>query len=78
MQHNNSFSDGAGNWIAFLFGAAFNLATHMIDSGPASYIVHAIAGGIICLGFKMVGDLLTPLINRLGVRFTRWLEGKLF
>ena len=78
MQSNHAFNDSAGNWIAFLFGATFNLVTHMIDSGPASYLVHAIAGGIICLMFKMVGDLFTPLVQRLGIRIMRWLEGKLF
>lgn len=78
MQSNNAFYDSTGNWIAFLFGATFNLVTHMLDSGPASYLVHAIAGGIICLIFKMAGDLFTPLVNRIGVRITRWLEGKIF
>ena len=78
MQNNHAFNDSAGNWIAFLFGATFNLVTHMLDSGPASYLVHAIAGGIICLLFKLVGDLFTPLVQRLGVRITRWLEGKMF
>ena len=78
MQHNHSFNDSAGNWIAFLFGATFNIVTHMLDSGPTSYLVHAIAGGIICLLFKLIGDLFTPLVHRLGHRITRWLEGKMF
>ena len=59
----------------YLFGATFNVVTHVIESGPASYIVHAIAGGIICLIFKLIGDLFTPVVRRIGVRITRWLEG---
>lgn len=78
MQTHNTFYDSSGNWIAFLFGATFNIVTHMIESGPASYLVHAIAGGIVCLGFKLLGDLFTPLVHRLGVRISRWLEGKMF
>lgn len=78
MQSHNTFYDSSGNWIAFLFGATFNIVTHMIESGPASYLVHAIAGGIVCLGFKLLGDLFTPLVHRLGVRISRWLEGKMF
>ena len=78
MHSNHSFNDSAGNWIAFLFGATFNIVTHMLDSGPTSYLVHAIAGGIICLLFKLIGDLFTPLVHRLGHRITRWLEGKMF
>jgi CDP-diglyceride synthetase len=78
MQNNHTFNDSAGNWIAFVFGATFNLVTHTLDSGPASYLVHAIAGGIICLLFKLIGDLFTPLVQRLGLRITRWLEGKMF
>ncbi|MEJ1237920.1 hypothetical protein WBG78_07325 [Chryseolinea sp. T2] len=74
MQYNYHSHDSAGNWIAFLFGATFNIVTHVIDSGPASYLVHAIAGGIICLIFKMIGDLFAPVVRRLGVRFSQWLE----
>ena len=74
MQHNYHSHDSAGNWIAFLFGATFNIVTHVIDSGPASYLVHAIAGGIICLVFKMIGDLFAPVVKRLGVHFSQWLE----
>ena len=77
MQHNYHSHDSSGNWIAFLFGATFNVVTHVIDSGPTSYVVHAIAGGIICLIFKMIGDLLTPVVRRLGVRISRWLESGL-
>ena len=74
MQLNLHPNDSAGNWIAFLFGATFNIAAHAIDPSPAGYIVHAIAGGIFCLMFKMLGDLFTPLVRRMGQRLTRWLE----
>lgn len=77
MQNNFHIHDSAGNWIAFLFGATFNVVTHAIDSGPLSYVVHAIAGGIICLMFKMIGDLFTPLVRALGARLSRWLESKI-
>lgn len=76
MQLNYSHNSG-GNWIAFLFGATFNMVAHALDSGPASYLIHAIAGGIICLILKMIGDLFTPLIHRLGHRILRWLENKM-
>ena len=77
MHSNHSFHDSAGNWIAFLFGATFNIVTHIIDSGPASYIIHAIAGGIICLMFKLIGDLFTPMVLRIGRRLSQWLENKI-
>lgn len=77
MQHNYQPHDSMGNWIAFLFGATFNIVTHVIESGPGSYFVHAMAGGIICLMFKMVGDLFAPLVRRIGFRITRWLEEKI-
>jgi hypothetical protein len=75
MQNNHHHIDSAGNWIAFLFGATFNIVAHLFDSGPASFLVHAIAGGIICLLFKLVGDLFTPLVHRIGHRLSRWIEG---
>ncbi len=75
MENNFHFFDSAGNWIAFLFGVTFNIVTHVIESGPASYFIHAVAGGIICLLFKMLGDLFTPLIHRFGHRLTRWIDG---
>jgi len=50
-----------GNWFAFLFGAVFNLMARIDLSFFGEYILQAIAGGIICLGFKIVGDILSPL-----------------
>ena len=77
MQHNYHSHDSMGNWIAFLFGATFNIVTHVIETGPTSYFIHAIAGGIICLMFKMIGDLFAPLVRRIGFRITRWIEEKI-
>jgi hypothetical protein len=54
-------SAGGGNWIAFLFGAAFNLMARIDLSFMMDYILQAVVGGIICLGFKIVGDILSPL-----------------
>ncbi|MGC3944815.1 MAG: hypothetical protein QM762_09900 [Chryseolinea sp.] len=77
MQHNYHSHDSGGNWIAFLFGVTFNIVTHIIDPGPASYIVHAIAGGIVCLMFKLIGDLFTPMVLRIGRRLSQWIENKI-
>ncbi|MEO5980005.1 MAG: hypothetical protein ABIS36_23260 [Chryseolinea sp.] len=74
MQINYHPNHGGGNWIAFLFGAVFNVAANVVDPGPASYLVHAIAGGLICLMFKIIGDLFTPLVRGMGQRLTRWLD----
>lgn len=74
MQHNYNSHDSGGNWIAFLFGAAFNIITQVADPGPASYFIHAIAGGIICLMFKLIGDLFTPMVLRIGRRLSQWFE----
>ncbi|MFD0998696.1 hypothetical protein ACFQ21_05230 [Ohtaekwangia kribbensis] len=55
---NNS---AGNNWFAFLFGAVFNLMAHIDLSFIMDYILQAIAGGIICLAFKIIGDILSPL-----------------
>jgi K+ transporter len=49
------------NWFAFLFGAVFNLMAHIDLSFMMDYILQAVVGGIICLAFKVVGDILSPL-----------------
>lgn len=56
---------GKGNWIAFLFGAIFNLLgsvnmTLIVDSA-----VQAVVGGIVVLLFKILGDYFDPEIKRL-------------
>ena len=59
-------NNSAGNGIAFLFGVMFNFMTNANAPGTGNYIAHAIAGGIICLFFKMMGDLFTPILKSLG------------
>jgi len=50
-----------GNGIAFLFGAIFNLLSNVNLSFFIDYALQAIVGGIICLAFKIIGDVLSPL-----------------
>jgi hypothetical protein len=56
---------GSSNWIAFLFGAVFNLLSNVRISFLLSflldYAVQAVVGGFICLAFKIIGDVLSPL-----------------
>lgn len=52
---------GSGNWIAFLFGAAFNLLGNVNLLFLLDYALQAVVGGIICLAFKILGDVLSPL-----------------
>ncbi len=50
-----------GNGIAFLFGAVFNLLSNVNLMFLLDYTLQAIVGGIICLAFKVLGDVLSPL-----------------
>lgn len=50
-----------GNGIAFLFGAIFNLLANVNLSFFLDYALQAIVGGIICLAFKIIGDVFSPL-----------------
>ena len=53
---------GAGsNWIAFVFGAVFNLLGNVNLIFLLDYALQAVVGGIICLAFKVLGDVLSPL-----------------
>jgi len=52
---------GMGNGIAFLFGAIFNLLANVNLSFFLDYALQAIVGGIICLAFKIIGDVFSPL-----------------
>lgn len=54
-------NNGPGNWIAFLFGAAFNLLANVKLLFLLDYALQAVVGGIICLAFKVIGDILSPL-----------------
>lgn len=46
----------AGNWLAFLFGAIFNLLADIAPHRLLDYTLQAIVGGMVCLGFKLLGD----------------------
>lgn len=50
-----------GNGIAFLFGAAFNLLANVNLLFLLDYALQAIVGGIICLVFKIIADVFSPL-----------------
>ena len=52
---------GMGNGIAFLFGAVFNLLANVNLFFLLDYTMQAIVGGVICLAFKILGDILSPL-----------------
>jgi hypothetical protein len=52
---------GSGNWIAFLFGVAFNLLANVKLFFLLDYALQAVVGGVICLAFKIIGDILSPL-----------------
>ena len=52
---------GMGNGIAFLFGAAFNLLANVNLLFLLDYALQAIVGGIICLAFKIIADVFSPL-----------------
>jgi hypothetical protein len=52
---------GMGNGIAFLFGAAFNLLANVNLFFLLDYALQAIVGGIICLVFKIIADVFSPL-----------------
>jgi hypothetical protein len=52
---------GGGNWIAFVFGAVFNLLAKVDLSFILDYVLQAVVGGIICLAFKIIGDVFSPL-----------------
>ena len=65
---NQNHGSGGGNWIAFVFGAAFNLLGNVKLLFLLEYAEQAILGGIICLAFKIIGDILSPLWEKHKVR----------
>ena len=54
----------AGNWLAFLFGAVFNLFADVAPSALLEYTFQAVVGGIVCLGFKLLGDYINAKKKR--------------
>jgi hypothetical protein len=59
--NQNHDGSGGGNWIAFVFGAVFNLLGNVKLTFLLDYAMQAVVGGIICLAFKILGDVLSPL-----------------
>jgi hypothetical protein len=57
----NQNHGSGGNWIAFVFGAVFNLLGNVNLTFLLDYALQAVVGGIICLAFKILGDVLSPL-----------------
>lgn len=57
----NQNHGGGSNWIAFVFGAVFNLLGNVNLIFLLDYALQAVVGGIICLAFKVLGDVLSPL-----------------
>ena len=57
----NQNHGAGGNWIAFVFGAVFNLLGNVNLMFLLDYALQAVVGGIICLAFKVLGDVLSPL-----------------
>jgi|GEM_PF-1444693 len=57
---NQNHGSGS-NWIAFMFGAVFNLLGNVNLAFLIDYALQAVVGGIICLAFKVLGDILSPL-----------------
>jgi hypothetical protein len=55
-QNNNWES---GNWLAFLFGAVFNLFADIAPRVLLDYTLQAVVGGIVCLCFKLLGDYIS-------------------
>lgn len=60
----NQNHGSGGNWIAFVFGAVFNLLGNVNLAFLIDYALQAVVGGIICLAFKVLGDVLSPLWER--------------
>jgi hypothetical protein len=54
----------AGNWLAFLFGAIFNLFADIAPQLLLDYTLQAIVGGMVCLGFKLLGDYINEYKRR--------------
>lgn len=44
-----------------MFGAVFNLLGNVKLTFLLDYALQAVVGGIICLAFKILGDILSPL-----------------
>lgn len=64
----------AGNWVAFLFGAMFNILANFDIPAMIDYAMQAFTGGFICLLFKLLGDYLSPVFRSWWEDLQRWIE----
>jgi len=53
-----------GNWLAFIFGAIFNLAAEANLRFLIDYTLQAVVGGSVCLLFKLLGDFITARFKK--------------
>ena len=44
-----------------MFGAVFNLLANVNLTFLLDYAMQAVIGGIVCLAFKIIGDIFSPL-----------------
>ena len=51
-----------------MFGAIFNLLSNVNLTFLLDYAMQAVVGGIICLAFKIIGDIFSPLWEKHKVR----------
>lgn len=76
MDTQINHSNGSGNWIAFLFGAMFNILANFDLHYAIDYAAQALFGGFICLVFKILGDVLSPLLKKWWNKFIAWLKAE--
>ena len=62
-------NQGAGNWIAFLLGAIFNVLASIISSQLLEHALIALIGGVIWLLFQVLANRIIkndskPKVNR--------------
>lgn len=73
----NQNHGSGGNWIAFVFGAVFNLLANVKLTWLLDYALQAVVGGIICLAFKVLGDVFSPLWERHKERVKEFTRSKI-
>jgi hypothetical protein len=73
---NQNHGGSGGNWIAFVFGAVFNLLGNVNLTFLIDYALQAVVGGIICLAFKILGDVLSPLWEKHKDRVKEYTKAK--
>jgi hypothetical protein len=67
-------NSGAGNWVAFLFGAVFNLIVSLDLTSHLDYGVRMLIAGLLWLFFKRFNDYLERRADRVTPK--RFKKGK--